>query len=467
MTFILFLSSIVIFVAILTNKIFVKFGIPALLFFMCLGMLFGVDGIFRIDYSDFIGTKNIASLSLGFIIFYGGLCTKWKAASSVFKESVTLATLGVFLTAVFMALCCHIFLLLGWTESFLIGSVLASIDAASVFSILREKHLNLKENTAPLLEIESGSNDPMSYVLTILAIALLKNQSLGFVSFLFFKQMFLGALTGILMAKFAVAVFQKTKLIVNGNGTLFVMSVLFLTFSLSELYDGNPFLALYLFGIIIGNSAIANKSAMLNFYDGITRLAQIGIFFMLGLLAEPLKALNALSAGWTVFLFLTFIVRPFVVWIILLFFKSSWQQILLTSWAGLRGVASIVFAIIAVNSGLKLEYDLFHLVFFVSIFSVAIQGTLLPYIATKMNMVDESGDIREIFNDFQEECAIKYLSVTVPANHEWVGKKIRDIKFSNDALVLTIHRSNTDFLPQETTMILEGDKVTFAIPAEY
>ena len=467
MTFVLMLCSTVIFAAILAHKFLVKLGIPALLFFLCLGMLFGVDGVFKIDYSDFSTTKDFASIALGFIIFYGGFCTKWKTATPIIKESVVLSTLGVLLTALFLTLCCHFFLSLGYAESFLIGAVLSSTDAASVFSILREKHLNLKHNTAQLLEIESGSNDPMSYALTVLAIAILKGQSVGFVSILFFKQIFLGILTGVIIAKFAVFVFNKTKLITSGNGSLFLTALVFLTFALPETYDGNQFLALYFLGIIIGNSTIGNKSVMLNFYDGITKLAQIGIFFILGLLATPVKVLDIIFTGGVIFLLLTFLVRPLMVWFVLFGFRPSKSQIILISWAGLRGVASVVFAIIAMDSGVKLDYDLFHLVFLVSIFSVAFQGTLLPYIAQKTGMVDSTGDIREIFNDFEEECAIKFLSVTIPPEHEWIGKAIQDIDSPKMALALTINRDGKEILPNNCTKIMAGDRITFTLPSEY
>ena len=169
----------------------------------------------------------------------------------------------------------------------------------------------------------------------------------------------------------------------------------------------------------------------------------------------------------TLFLLLTFLVRPLMVWFVLFGFRPSKSQIILISWAGLRGVASIVFAIIAMDSGVKLDYDLFHLVFLVSIFSVAFQGTLLPYIAQKTGMVDSTGDIREIFNDFEEECAIKFLSVTIPPEHEWIGKMIQDIDSPKMALALTINRDGKEILPNNCTKIMAGDRITFTLPSEY
>ena len=380
MLFILILCSSVILLAIFSNKFLDALGIPALLFFMCLGMLFGTDGIFKISFADFANTKDIASLALGFIIFYGGFCTKWTTAKPIIAKAAVLSTAGVFLTAVLTSVFCHFVLELSFLESFLIGAVISSTDAASVFSILKAKNLHLKENTAPLLEIESGSNDPMSYVLVILAITLMQNQSSGFVIALFFKQMIFGILIGVLVAKISIYIYEKTSIITDENGSLFIIALVLLSYLLPFFCDGNPFLAVYFLGIILGNANILNKVPMMHFFDGITKLAQIGIFFTLGLLAFPREVPSILLTGMLIFLFLTFIARPAAVFLLLSFFKSGINQCLLVSWAGLRGVASIVFAIIAMDSGITLHYDLFHLVFLISILSVAIQGTFLSLI---------------------------------------------------------------------------------------
>lgn len=381
MLFILILCSSVILLAIFSSKFLDALGIPALLFFMCLGMLFGTDGIFKISFADFANTKDIASLALGFIIFYGGFCTKWATAKPIIAKAAVLSTAGVFLTAVLTSVFCHFVLELSFLESFLIGAVISSTDAASVFSILKAKNLHLKENTAPLLEIESGSNDPMSYVLVILAITLMQNQSSGFVIALFFKQMIFGILIGVLVAKISIYIYEKTSIITDENGSLFIIALVLLSYLLPFFCDGNPFLAVYFLGIILGNANILNKVPMMHFFDGITKLAQIGIFFTLGLLAFPREVPSILLTGMLIFLFLTFIARPAAVFLLLSFFKSGINQCLLVSWAGLRGVASIVFAIIAMDSGITLHYDLFHLVFLISILSVAIQGTFLPLAA--------------------------------------------------------------------------------------
>lgn len=465
MLFILILCSSVILLAIFSSKFLDALGIPALLFFMCLGMLFGTDGIFKISFADFANTKDIASLALGFIIFYGGFCTKWTTAKPIIAKAAVLSTAGVFLTAVLTSVFCHFVLELSFLESFLIGAVISSTDAASVFSILKAKNLHLKENTAPLLEIESGSNDPMSYVLVILAITLMQNQSSGFVIALFFKQMIFGILIGVLVAKISIYIYEKTSIITDENGSLFIIALVLLSYLLPFFCDGNPFLAVYFLGIILGNANILNKVPMMHFFDSITKLAQIGIFFTLGLLAFPREVPSILLTGMLIFLFLTFIARPAAVFLLLSFFKSGINQCLLVSWAGLRGGASIVFAIIAMDSGITLHYDLFHLVFLISILSVAIQGTFLPLAAKMTNMIDPHVDIKKTFNDYEEECAVKLLRITVPKNHEWVGKPIRCVEFPQKSLAVLIKRKQERIIPKNSTVIQAGDNITLSLPA--
>lgn len=464
MIFIVTLSAIVIFSAIFTNRFLNALGIPALLFFLCLGLLFGTDGLFKINYSNFTQTKDIASIALGFIIFYGGFCTKWETAKPVVAQAAVLSTFGVLFTAIVVGIFCHFVLKLPVMESLLIGSVIGSTDAASVFSILKSKNLHLKEHTGPLLELESGSNDPMSYVLVILVFTLMQGQSANFVFSLFLKQMILGILTGVVIAHISIFIFQKTRVITDGNDNLFVIALVLSAYALPYLYNGNPYLAVYFLGIILGNANIANKPSMMNFFDGITKLAQIGIFFTLGLLATPSRISKILYSGGIIFLFLTFIARPLVVFSLLSFFKSSTEQKLVVSWAGLRGVASVVFAIIAMDSGIRLDYDLFHLVFLISGLSVLFQGSFLPLVAKLTHMIDKEFDIRKTFNDYREECAVKYIKMTIPDNHDWIGKQIKDIKFPNNALALTIKRGQSDILPEENTKIKAGDKITLTIP---
>lgn len=464
MIFIMLLLATVIFCTIFLNKFIKVLNMPSLLFFMCLGMVFGVDGLFKIEFDNFAFVHDLSSAALGFIIFYGGFCTKWKAAKPIIFQASLLSTLGVFLTASLTCVFCHYILNVDFLESFLIGAVISSTDAACVFSILKSKNLNLKENTAPLLEIESGSNDPMSYVLVILAITLLQGQNAQFVFALFLKQMFFGILIGVLFAKIGILIFEKTKLISKANDTLFVIALVLSSYGIAEFIDGNPFLSVYFLGIILGNAQIKNKFGLLNFFDGITKLDQIIIFFMLGLLSFPSKVVQLFQTGICIFAFLTFIARPVVVFLLLKPFKASFLKCLFVSWAGLRGAASIVFAIAALNSNINLHYDLFHLVFLISILSVSLQGTLLSFAANITKMTDEFSDVQKTFNDYQEECSIKLMTLNTDNNKGWINKSIKEINLPQGSLVLLIIRDDEKIIPKGSTIIQKNDKMILSLP---
>ena len=307
-------------------------------------------------------------------------------------RATILSTLGVLVTAGLTGVFCYFVLHFSYVESFLIGAVIYSTDAESVFSILRVKHLNLRDGTASLLEIESGSNDPMSYLLTIIGISLLGNSGTGNIPLMIFMQLALGILVGVVVALIGITLLTKTNFIPEGLETIFVIAIVIFSFGLAELIGGNSYLSVYLLGILLGNSRIRNKNILIPFFDGVTGLAQILIFFLLGLLAFPHRMPDIMVPALLIALFLTFVARPIAVFGILLPFRCSIQQCLLVSWAGLRGAASIVFAIMVIAGGGDISLDLFHIVFMVALLSVAFQGTLIPKVAEKLNMVDNSAD---------------------------------------------------------------------------
>ena len=388
MSIIILFCAIVIFSCIVTNKFSSKLGLPTLVFFMFLGVLFGSDGVFKISFDDYDLTSKLCSIGLLFIIFYGGFCTKKPENKEVGFQATLLSSLGTILTAGFVALFCFYVLKIPYIESFLIGAVISSTDAASVFSILRSKRLNLKYNTALLLEMESGSNDPFAYILTILGITFLQKGDIVSLAPLLFKQIFFGLAIGVLLAYFAILVFKKTRLLTEGTDTIFVVAVALASFAMPDLIGGNGYLSAYIIGIILGNSEIRNKINLIYFFDGITALFQVIIFFLIGFLSFPHKIPEILSPAIIITLFLTFIARPLAVSIVMLPFGAKMNQILFISSAGLRGAASIVFAILVVSQNSSFVYDLFHIVFVVALLSVALQGSALPYLAKKLDMID-------------------------------------------------------------------------------
>lgn len=465
MEIILILISVILFLCIIADKFSVKFGLPTLILFMFIGMMFGCDGILKIEFDNYKIAEYICIISLSFIMFYGGFNTKWSTAKKVAPKAVLLSTVGVLITAALTGLFCYYLLHFSFVESFAIGSVLSSTDAASVFSILRKKKLNLKMGTAPLLEIESGSNDPVSYLLTVISIILLNNEGLSSIPKLIFTQVVLGIFIGVIVALLGIFIMTKTTLVSEGLETIFLIALIMLSFGISIKFEGNEFLSVYLLGIILGNCKIRNKKTMVHFFDGITTLAQILIFFLLGLLSFPHKIPEVALSAFAITVFLTLIARPIAILGILLPCKCDIRQCALVSWAGLRGAASIVFSIMIVAGCENVSFDIFHIVFMVALFSVAIQGTLIPKISEFFSMVDDSEDVRKTFNDYQEESAITLMRMYIPKGHNWENKKISDVSMPTDSLAIMIKRNHKTIIPKGDTKILARDSIILSVPS--
>ncbi len=462
MTSFLLLAAAIIMLCIVANKFSYRFGMPALLLFMALGMVFGSDGLFKIPFESYKLAEDICTAGLIFIMFYGGFCVKWKTAKPVAAKSIVLSTLGVILTALFTAVFCHMVLKLNIAESFLIGAVISSTDAASVFSILRSKKLNLRDGTASLLEIESGSNDPAAYMLTIIGIQFIQGTE-GSIIYKTFAQLVYGVAIGTAVAFAGIYILRKLNIVTEGLDTIFVIALVLTSYALPVMIGGNGFLSVYITGIILGNSRIKNKTILVHFFDGITGLAQIVLFFLLGLLSFPHKLITVFPAALAIAVFMMFVARPLTVFMLLKPFKSSTRQCLLVSWAGLRGAASIVFAIMVIAGGVPIECDLYHIVFLVSLLSVSIQGSLLPFMAAKLKMVDNKEDIRKTFNDYQDESAITLMRMHIPENHNWQDRVISSVSMPTDSLAIMIKRDGETIIPRGDTMIHAGDDVILSV----
>ena len=379
----LLLSAAVIIICVLANKLSNKIGMPVLIAFIALGMVFGSDGILKIPFENYSFAEQICSVALVFIMFYGGFGTKLSEA-----KPVTAA-----LTTVF----CFFVLKIKLLESMLIGAVMSSTDAASVFSVLRSKNLNLKYNTASMLEMESGSNDPFAYMLTVIVLSFMKGEnSVGQMVYSIAAQIVFGVLIGFLIALGAVWFMKHFTFNTSGFDAAFVLGVAVLAYALPTLVGGNGYLSAYIVGIVLGNQNIHNKKSLVHFFDGMTGLMQMLIFFLLGLLSFPSKILTVLLPSIFIALFITFVARPLAVATVLAPFKTKISQYLVVSWAGLRGAASIVFAIMAMVGGVTMEQDVFHIAFCVVLFSITLQGSLLPFVASKTNMIDKTGSVLKL-----------------------------------------------------------------------
>ncbi|MBE5961778.1 MAG: potassium/proton antiporter [Lachnospiraceae bacterium] len=452
------LMAIIILICLLLTKLSSKIGVPVLLAFILLGMLFGSDGIVKIHFDNYGLAEQICSVALIFIMFYGGFGTSLKTAKPIIVKSLLLSSLGVVLTAVVTGLFCYTALGIGFWESMLIGSVISSTDAASVFSILRSKRMNLKDNTAPMLELESGSNDPCSYMLTVIVLSAMSGESIGWrLIYLVFAQIMLGVLFGIVTALISAWALRKMKHANNGIDTVFVFSIALISYAGASVIGGNGYLSAYLAGILLGNTPFQNKKRMVHFFDGVTTLMQMLIFFILGLLSFPSQLGNIALPALAIAFFLTFVARPLSIFAILTQFRCSMQQKLLVSWTGVRGAASIVFAIMATVHPAYLKYDVFHIVLFIVLFSISVQGSLIPFVAKKLNMTDDDSNIMKTFSDYSEEMPIQFVRISISKDHPWANRMVKEITLIPELLLALIIRGTKRIIPKGNTKILEGD----------
>ena len=457
----LILIGTVIAICVLLNRFAQRLPIPSLLIFIALGMCFGVNGIVGIPFDDYQISEQICSVCLLFVMFYGGFGTNLKAARPAAAKAVVLSTVGVVATAGLVGVFVHFALKLEWLESFLIGSVIASTDAASVFSVLKTQKLDLKDHTASLLEIESGSNDPFSYMLTVLFVSLLQGESIS-VPALLANQILVGAAAGLLIGYAAVFFLKKCDFYMEQGKTIFVFAAAVLAYALPSVFGGNGYLSVYLCGIYMGNASLSDKRDLVHFFDAVTGIAQMMIFFLLGLLVTPSELPETFLPALLIMLFLTFIARPLAAGILLAPMGSGLRQIGVVSWAGLRGVASIVFAIYAVLGEIELHYNLFNLVFCIVILSLGIQGTLLPRVSSVLDMIDRNQDVRRTFNDYQDENDVSFVKLHVSAGHRMAGKALKELPLAPDFLAALLLRGKETLVPNGETVVEEGDLLILA-----
>src|SRR5690606_6270659 len=352
---VILVGSILLLISIIAGKTSYRFGVPTLIFFLGVGMLAGEDCIGGIAFDDPQIAQTIGVVALNFILFSGGLDTDWKAVRPILKEGIILSSLGVLLTA--FSLGGFVYYVTDFTlyESLLLGSIVSSTDAAAVFSILRSKNLALRTNLRPTLELESGSNDPMAYVLTILFLGLVVNENQSVVSIIpvFFQQMILGAIAGFVFGRLSKIIINRIKLDFEGLYPVLVIALMFLTFSVTDFFGGNGFLAIYICGLYLGNKYIIHKKTILRMYDGLAWLMQIVLFLTLGLLVLPSQIVPVMGIGIIISLFLMLVARPVSVFISLAFFKMKMRRRLYISWVGLRGAVPIVFATYPLLAGIE------------------------------------------------------------------------------------------------------------------
>lgn len=458
---ILLVGSALLLISVIAGKTTTKMGVPTLIFFLIIGVLAGSEGIGGIHFDNAAITQLIGITALNFILFSGGLDTNWQSIKPVLWKGIALSTLGVFLTAISVGIFVHF--IFGFTilEGLLLGAIVSATDAAAVFSILRNKGIALKGYLRPVLELESGSNDPMAYFLTIALTSILASGNINptelIISFL--KEFIIGGAIGYLMGRASVWLINNIKLETEGLYPVLTLGLAIFTYSIAHAIGGNGFLAIYLCAVIIGNSNMVHKRSLIKFYDGQAWLMQIILFITLGLLVFPSRIVPLIGMGLLISAFLIFVARPIGVFISLHFFKLNNRSKLFISWVGLRGSVPIVFATYPLLAGIPKAELIFNLVFFISITSVLLQGTTLSYVAKLLHVTLPLKVKRRVGLDFELTDNIKseMKEIVIPEESKSIGKRIFELTTPATINILAIKRTGIYIYPNGSTKLLAED----------
>lgn len=474
------IGSILVFTAILVSKTGNKYGVPSLLIFLLVGMLFGSDGL-GIVFDNYNLAQFISIIALCIILFTGGLETKLKEIKPVLGPGIVLSTAGVLMTVIFTGAFIYflsrieqIGLSLSIVMCFLLAAVMSSTDSASVFSILKNCNMRLKQNLRPMLELESGSNDPMAYVLTIVLIQVAKLlfdpatavdgidyshlilSSLGTLAL----QMTVGAAAGILIGFVAVWALARIKINSTPLYSILLLAVSMFAFSMTQMIYGNGYLAVYIAGFIIGNKPMNNRKEILSFMDGMTWIVQIGMFLCLGLLVNPKEMMHVAPIAMLIGLFLIFIGRPLTVFLCLLpFRKITFKAKLFASWVGLKGAVPIIFATYPIVEGIPGSEQIFNIVFFITLLSLIFQGMSIPRVAKWLNLdlpVEKAPDTFGI--EIPEEAG-KLQDYTLTDDDLAGGTTLKEINLPEGARVVIIRRDSRFIVPDGSVNLQTGDQM--------
>lgn len=467
---ILLIGSILLFVSILVGKTGYRFGVPALLLFLVVGMLFGSDGL-GMQFHNAKEAQFIGMVALSIILFSGGMDTKFKEIKPVLAQGIVLSTVGVLLTAFFTGL--FIWWLSGMTwanihlpliTSLLLASTMSSTDSASVFAILRSQKMNLKHNLRPMLELESGSNDPMAYMLTIVLIQLIQSSGMGAMGILssFVIQFLVGAAAGYLLGKIAIQMLNKLNIDNQALYPILLLSFVFFTFSLTDLLKGNGYLAVYIAGMMVGNNRIMHRKEIYTFMDGLTWLFQIIMFLCLGLLVNPHEMIEIAVVALLIGVFMIVVGRPLSVFLCLLPFgkRVNLKSRLFVSWVGLRGAVPIIFATYPVVADVPGAQSIFNIVFFITIVSLVVQGTTVSWVARRLGL---SIPLEKTGNDFgvelPDEIDSDLCDMTVTEEILRSGETLKDMNLPQGTLVMIVKRGDEYLIPNGSLKLRVGDKL--------
>lgn len=456
---IVFVSVLLLF-CIAFSRFISRAGIPMLVFFIFAGMLMGSEGVGGVYFDDAAAASAIGNFALCYIIFAGGMATSWRSAKEVLLPGALLSTAGVLITALLVAAAASLLLGMTFRQAMLLGSVVSCTDAASVFSILRSNNMNLKSPLAPLLELESSSNDPAAYMLTVMMISLIKYESgpAGF-AVMFVLQMAAGSLLGFAFGFGGAWVINRIKLNSDGLYPVVAATMAALVFSAVQLLHGNGLLGVYIAALVMGNVKLVHKTSLVRFFDGFSWLMQILVFVTLGLLVFP----SHLRAVWlqalVISAVLMFIIRPAAVFITLFRFRYPAKTKMFVSLVGLRGASSIVFATYALKEGIAGADLIFDIVFFISLSSVIIQGSLLKPAAHLLDQIEDDDKtlVSRSFTDYEEDMEGTLYELRAPKGSRAVGMTVSDMKFPDGVRIMIIKRGESTIAPTGKTQLREDD----------
>ena len=458
---ILLIGSILMFVSVFAGIASHKFGVPVLILFLTIGMLAGSDGIGGIHFDNPKTAQFIGIVALNFILFSGGLDTDWKTVKPILFQGISLSTAGVFLTAGFVGIFVWLISDFSILEGLLLGAIVSSTDSAAVFSILRSKKLALKHNLRPTLELESGSNDPMAYLLTIVMTGLILNinSSFGSIIILLFQQLIVGTTIGFFTGKLGTEIINRINL---RNESLYValtIALMFFGFSTTDFLGGNGFLAVYISAVYIGNQRLIHKRRIIKSFESSAWLMQIVLFLTLGLLVYPSRLIQVAGMGLILSVFLILVARPISTFISLLPFGTSTRSKWFLSWVGLRGAVPIVFATYPLLAGIDKAGLIFNIVFFISLTSVLIQGTTLSFVARILGLTIPTRQCSTSSDELDEGVKDKLTEILLTSKSPVAGKAIVDLGLPPGSLISFIQRNQNFIAPTGSTLLQPGDKL--------
>ncbi|HXW08892.1 MAG TPA: potassium/proton antiporter [Vicinamibacterales bacterium] len=457
-------------VGIASSKVSARIGLPVLVLFLAVGMLAGEDGFGGIDFDNFAAAHAIGTVALAAILFDGGLQTRTSALRAAWKPAALLATVGVLLTAAITGTAAWFVLDVPLLTGLLLGSIVASTDAAAVFSVLRSQGVQLRERLAATLEIESGSNDPMAIFLTIgLVEVLASRMTLGWdLATLFVMQMGVGTLVGLGTGALAVHVINRINLGAAGLYPVLAGACGFVAYGLAATLGGSGFLSIYLAGIVVGNSRVVFQRGTFLFMDGLAWMGQIVMFVVLGLLSTPSDLVGVAGSGLLIAAVLIGVARPLAVVPLLWPFRFSWREEVLIAWVGLKGAVPIILATYPLLFGLADGRLLFNIVFFVVLVSAILQGWTLPLLASRLGLQEEKPPPPAVSLELLtlRDVNADIVDYTVPAGSPLAGRTVQDLQLPDGAVLAMISRGSSLIAPRGSTELRPGDHLFVVARAE-